>query len=467
MRGYRRWPLGPTTIRRRLMLGSAAAVAVAIGLASTVTFAVISGKLRDQVDASLRETVNQLAVVELLRADGREAALSSPAGADLELVRKKLVPALSDTTRYVQLLVADGSVIAPATAVARLPVRGRDVRLAHRGGEAFFSDVTVDGAPVRMLSLALDRGYAVQVGRPVGEVDETIAGMAWVLAAASAGGIALAAALGLLLTRATLRPVSELTDTAAHVMRTGDLSRRIESFGADELSRLAETFNSMLVELERSMRSQRRLVADASHELRTPLTSLRANLELLARAQDLSPGRRGRLLSHAVAQVEELGGLVADLLELAREGPTLETLEDVRLDLLVADAVERARRRHPERAFALDLSPTVLEAAPARLDRAVTNLLDNAQKWSPAGATIEVRVAGRALVVRDHGPGIAPEDLPHVFDRFYRAPTARGMPGSGLGLAIVRAVAESQGGYVEAANAPGGGAVLRVAFPKP
>jgi two-component system sensor histidine kinase MprB len=222
----------------------------------------------------------------------------------------------------------------------------------------------------------------------------------------------------------------------------------------------------MLEALEHSQRAQRRLVADASHELRTPLTSLRTNLEVLAAdGRGLDARDRERLRADVTGQLGELIALVSDLVDLAREEePALER-EELRLDELVAGAVARAARHAPDARFACELDPTLVVGVPARLDRAVANLLDNAAKWSPPGAAIDVSLRGGELSVRDRGPGIAAEDLPFVFDRFYRAPGARGRPGSGLGLAIVRQVAEAHGGEVEARGAPGGGALLAMRLP--
>jgi two-component system sensor histidine kinase MprB len=222
----------------------------------------------------------------------------------------------------------------------------------------------------------------------------------------------------------------------------------------------------MLEALEDSQRAQRQLVADASHELRTPLTSLRTNLEVLGSPRELPPGDRERLRTDVVAQLGELTELVGDLVELARDAePAGEPPEPVRLDELIEAALERARRHAPDVVFAAELEPCVVSGARGRLDRAVANLLDNAAKWSPRGATVDVRLSDGELTVRDRGPGIADEDLPHVFDRFYRAAAARGRAGSGLGLAIVRQVADLHGGAVSAEAAPGGGAVLRLALP--
>jgi two-component system sensor histidine kinase MprB len=280
----------------------------------------------------------------------------------------------------------------------------------------------------------------------------------------SLGGIALAVWLGRVVARAALTPVKQLTEAAEHVARTRDLSRRIRTDGTDELSRLGASFNTMLEALANAERSQRQLVADASHELRTPLTSLRTNIEVLS-SDMLAPDDKGRLLRDLIAQLDELTVLVADLVDLARDDEPDAAAEDVRLDTLVSDAVERARRHAADKVFFTDLHPCLVEGVPGRLDRAVTNLLDNAAKWSPPGGQIEVTVSDGEVRVRDHGPGIADSDLPYVFDRFYRAPAARGLPGSGLGLAIVRQVAEAHGGTVMAERANGGGASMRLKLP--
>jgi two-component system sensor histidine kinase MprB len=213
----------------------------------------------------------------------------------------------------------------------------------------------------------------------------------------------------------------------------------------------------MLGALEESTRAQSQLVADASHELRTPLTSLRTNIEVLAGDRTLPPGERRRLLNDVVEQLGEMTTLIAELIELARAEQQPQEPEDVRLDLLAADAVERARRNQPDVQFATDFRESLVSGVPATIERAVANLLDNAAKWSPPGGEVEVGVRDGAVTVRDHGPGIDEEDLPYVFDRFYRARTARGQPGSGLGLAIVRQIAEAHGGEVVAERAEGGG----------
>jgi two-component system sensor histidine kinase MprB len=265
--------------------------------------------------------------------------------------------------------------------------------------------------------------------------------------------------------RAALAPVRRLTEATEEVTATRDLSRRMADEGTDELGRLAASFNTMLAALEDSARSQRRFVADASHELRTPLTSLRTNIEVLARADDMPEGERERLLADVTEQLAEMSDLVAELVALDKAQDDPDAREDVRLDLVASEAVDRARRNRPGVTFTTKLEPSVVAGMPASIERAIDNLLDNAAKWSPEGGEVEVTVHDGQVVVRDHGPGIDEADLPYVFDRFYRAPSARGLPGSGLGLAIVRQVAEGHGGEVTAESANGGGTRIRLSLP--
>jgi two-component system sensor histidine kinase MprB len=218
----------------------------------------------------------------------------------------------------------------------------------------------------------------------------------------------------------------------------------------------------MLAALEEAARSQRQLVSDASHELRTPLTSLRTNIEVLARDRSMPADEREKLLHDVVAQLAEMTALVTELVELARGDSHPAESEDVRLDLLVSEVVEKARREYPHVQFVSDLHPAELHGVRSTIARAVSNLLDNAAKWSPPGGRVDVAVDDGQVVVRDHGPGIDEDDLPYVFDRFYRAPAARKLPGSGLGLAIVKQVAEAHGGGVDAERTEDGGTQMRL-----
>jgi two-component system, OmpR family, sensor histidine kinase MprB len=379
---------------------------------------------------------------------------------------------LGGATGYAQLVQSNGQVLRSDGTGSGLPITAATRAVAAGRHPAFLSDATVAGTHVRVLTEhAPLAGGVLQVALPLTDVDTTLAHLELVLAVVSLGGIALAAALGLLVSRAALVPVRRLTGAAEEVARTQDLGHRIPVGDGDELGRLAASFNTMLAALERSRLAQRQLVSDASHELRTPLTSVRANLDALAMGARLPERDRARVIAAARAQLSELTVLVGDLVDLSNTEIDALEVEAVRLDLAAAGAVERARLHWAGgRActFTLDAEPCLVRAAPARLDRAIANLLDNAVKWNPpfpSAGPVEMRVRDGRLQVRDHGPGISLEDLPRVFDRFYRAPAARGLPGSGLGLAIVRHFAETHGGSVHAANDPGGGARLTLELP--
>ena len=453
------------TLRRRLVLLTAAAVAVAVALASAGAWAIARGQLRAQVDDALESAVPK--VEEL--APGMPGDHVVPTSRPLPPEATRLVvPAdrFGGGAVYVQGLLADGTVV-PGPGSVALPVDD-SVRAVARGERApYFRDATVDGTHVRIHVARGLAGDALQLARPLTEVDATLGRLALLLGGVGLAGILVAAGLGLLVARATLRPVRRLTETAEHVASTRDLSQRLDADPAgDELDRLATSFNAMLGALEQSRDAQRQLVADASHELRTPLTSIRTNVELLARARGLPAADRERCLESARVQLEELTVLVGDLVDAARDGPVPEEeIEDLRLDEVVREAVAVARRHAPDRIIDVDAGPPCLvRGSRARVHRAVANLLDNAIKWSPPGEAVDVRVRDGVITVRDRGPGFAADDLPHVFDRFYRAPSARGLPGSGLGLAIVRQAAEAHGGCVRAENAEGGGARLTLSL---
>ena len=436
------------SFRARIAVGSAAAVALSIVVASVVVYVIARQQLRAPVDAALRDRAFEIQV-EPLR------LVTTPDGTQYLGLR----PQFGEARGYVQLVRANGDVLVPALQSVHLPVDKDVLAVAADDDAALWQDVTVDGMPLRVFTFSYGPGpgAAVQVARPLTEVEQSLNRIGIYLILVALGGIVIAGGLGLVVARAALTPVTRLTTTVERVTETQDLSERIDVDGKDELSRLAASFNTMLAALEESTRAQRQLVADASHELRTPLTSVRTNIEVLAGDHTLPPEDRRRLLSDVVEQLSEMTTLISELIELARAEQHIAEPEDVRLDVLVADVVERARRNRPEVGYSVTLEPTTVQGVPATIERAVGNLLDNAAKWSPPGEKVEVDLRGGQLVVRDHGPGIPEEDLPYVFDRFYRARAARGMPGSGLGLAIVRQVAESHGGDVVAERAEGGG----------
>ncbi len=433
------------TLRARLTLSAAFAVAAAVILASIAVYFVVRSELRSEVDESLRE---RAAVIE--RRPFEENFPHIPP------------PVLGEPGGYVQLVAADGSTLRQPGFTLELPVDERTREVATGERETFLEDATVSGTHVRMIVVPLANGVALQIARPLDEVDGVLDRLRWILFAIALGGSALAALLGLGVAQSALVPTRRLTEAAEDITATHDLRRRVDTDRKDELGRLAVAFNTMLGALEDSVEAQRRLVSDASHELRTPLTSLRTNVELLGKTDALPADERRQLLEDVDAELDELSRLIADVVDLARDGEPERIEEDVRLDQLVADAVDRARRRAPEITFETTLDESVVHGSRERLHRAVSNLLDNAVKWSPDGGAVEVRVADAVVSIRDHGPGIGEDDLPKVFDRFYRAADARGLPGSGLGLAIVRQVADSHGGSVSAARADGGGTIVRL-----
>lgn len=360
---------------------------------------------------------------------------------------------------YAQLVLRNGEVLR-TDGPASLPVTAATHAVAAGRRPSFFSDATVHGSGVRVLTERGPEGSVWQVAASLTDLQNTLKQLLLVLAAVCFGGILLAAALGLLVSRAALSPVRRLTGATEEVASTLDLAHRIPVRSGDELGRLAKSFNTMLSALERARLAQRQLVSDASHELRTPLTSVQANLDALALGDALTPQQRERAVASAQAQLRELTVLVGDLVDLSKTEVEEVEVEDVRLDLAVAAALKRTHLHAPTVRFELVADPCLVRASPARLDRAIVNLLDNAIKWSRPLGVVEVLVKDGHFEVRDHGPGIAAEDLPRVFDRFYRARSARGCPGSGLGLAIVRQFAETHGGTVRAENDPGGGARL-------
>jgi two-component system, OmpR family, sensor histidine kinase MprB len=364
-----------------------------------------------------------------------------------------------------------GTVFTPFPTGVTLPVGEVDLAIAAAGGGPLFRDVEVDGVHYRMVTtqavavVASSPGQAsqastvaLQVARDLTETDAFLGDLRTRLLLIGGSAVLAAGILAWFVSHRAVRPVAVLTQAAEHVAATRDLEVPIEVTRKDEIGRLAASFNTMLAALASSRSQQRRLVADAGHELRTPLTSLRTNIEVLARVEDMPAGDRAELLSDARQELEELSALVAELVDLAADAPP-EPQVAVRLDELVTDAADRFRRR-TGREVAVRVEPAPLDGRPGRLTRAVTNLLDNAGKFSPPGSAVEVTLRGGRVEVRDHGPGIAAEDLPRIFERFYRAVGARTTPGSGLGLAIVEEVAREHGGRAFAENAVDGGAVV-------
>jgi two-component system sensor histidine kinase MprB len=437
------------SLRTRLVAASMLAVVVALSGVIVVAYAAVRHELRRPLETQLRKQTVTLQ---------RQASVPDPFGLRLQT-------GIGEIGGYVQVIHTSGDTGRPPGQVP-LPITDTDRAVARDGDREVLRDATVDGRPVRMLTSPLRDDYAVQVALPATTVEAQLNRLTRAFLLMAAAGLALAAALAVLVARRTLAPVTGLTDAAAQIAETRDLTLRIDESRRDELGRLAASFNTMLSALEQSVGAQRQLVADASHELRTPLASLRTNAELLHRVDELPDDVREEVVTAIVGQVEELTSLVSDVVELARGDEPVESWEAVAYDDLVQRAVDRARRHWPTATFAVDTVPVTVRGVARRLDRAVTNLLDNAAKFGGPQAAITVRLtADGTLTVRDNGPGVPAAALPHVFGRFYRADEARALPGSGLGLAIVKQFAESHGGTVALRNADGGGTVAELRLP--
>ena len=449
------------SLRTRLVLAAALAVAVAVTAAAFFVYARTRGELHGEVDATLRERAS--AVVRERNRPGGAAApgQAGPNGNNL-FVRP---PPLGGAGGLVQT-VDDRGQIRTGPDTTEIPLIDGTTEVAAGTKEPFFADVDVAGTPLRVYTTRFNRNMALQVARPLTETNAVISDMGLALLATALVGVLVAAALGFIVARAALRPVRRLTAAVEDVTETRDLSRRIETTGNDEVGRLAGSFNEMLEALDESQRAQRRLAADAGHELRTPLTSLRTNIEVLVRNESLDPADRERLVRDVNAQIVEVSAMIGGMMEIARgDEPIDDEIGDVQLDRIVAGAVEEASFHWPDVRFVTDLRPSVVRGAGNRIERAVSNLLDNAGKWSPPAGQVEVTVRDGEVAVRDHGPGIAPEDVPFVFDRFWRAERARGTAGSGLGLAIVRQVADQHGATIAVETPADGGTRMRLRFP--
>ncbi|WP_329173124.1 HAMP domain-containing histidine kinase [Streptomyces decoyicus] len=447
-------------LRTRLALAASAAVAVmALGICAAA-FAIIKYQMTRQLELNLNQTATQ--AIHQRHDWGptpSDTLCQYPASPCIQIVPSD--PAKDPREPYV------------------LPVTDATRKVAEGRHTPFYTKLTVAGQPVRMVTMRLGtKDEAVQVAQRSDTVDRSVEQAAWTLSAAGAAGVLLAAALGYWVSRTGLAPVARLTATAERIAATRDAGHRIElpagpTAREDEITRLATSFNTMLGELEQSVTAQRRLVADASHELRTPLTALRTNAELLARADRLTDAQRDRASAALGRQLRAVTTLVNDLIELARDEEPQPLVEQVRPAALLEHAVGAAREHWPEITFSIAIAPSAagltIPGVPPRLSRLLSNLLDNAAKFSPPGGPVEAELTFASgaldLTVRDHGPGIAADDLPHVFDRFYRAKTARALPGSGLGLAMARQIARAHGAELTAERAPGGGALFRLRVP--
>jgi two-component system sensor histidine kinase MprB len=454
------------TFRTRIVVAATVAVAAAMAATTVAVYSIVRSELKSQVDSTLAsdaQRIEHMSFIVTLRPDAPPVLIprGGPFGESSSL----------------QVVTSNGQLVrvrSPNGLQPRLPVTRPVLAVAAGERRSASFDTHVLQTHVRILAVNVREataervGLAVEVAAPLSGVDHELKKIRdWILLIFLIG-LGVAALLGLLVSRTALRPIANLMRATEHVRETGDLAERIEVEGTDELARLATSFNGMLASLEQAERTQRQLVADASHELRTPLTSLRVNIEMLLRGElEDDPEERERLLIDVAEQIDELTSLISGVVELARSDAreSAEEATEFRFDELVAEAVSRAELHYPELHFELTRTPATLVGRPGAISRAVTNLIDNAGKWSAPGDTVEVTSDLSGLAVRDHGPGVDPKDLPFVFDRFYRSRAARKLPGSGIGLSIVRQVAQAHGGDAELGPADGGGAIAHLRLP--
>jgi two-component system, OmpR family, sensor histidine kinase MprB len=454
------------TLRARLAIALAVLAALSVVAVAVISYTTTDQGLRDQLDSTLVNSARQLPggdeVCESLEASGPGPIRDVGPLAGL----------------IVQCLDTNGQVLA-SLGPSDLPLNqpGVDVTpppsTASAGntgagphGPGYVSapwTQTFGGQPYRVVARPRPGGQMI-IGRSLAETNRVLGSLRLRSILLGLVIIVLAAVAGVLIARRTTQPVTRLSAAADEIAASGRLDIEVPPGGRDEIGRLSRAFASMLSALTRSRDQQQRLVQDAGHELRTPLTSLRANIDTLRRHPDLEAATRGRVLADLDSEVRELSSLVDELVALAVDARDDEPEQRLAFDRLVERAVDRALRRSG-RTILLDAEPAMVVGKPQQLLRAVGNLLDNAVKFSPDGTPIEVTVRPGRLQVRDHGPGIGPDDLPRVFDRFHRAVEARSLPGSGLGLAIVRQIVEDAGGTATAANHPEGGAIFTVKLP--
>ena len=448
------------TLRNRVSVAAAVGVLIVVAAVSSVLYFSYAASVHSRVDATLVDDAQQASSIAQRIKQSAGGSRSVP-----DFAKPVTVGSVE-----LQLFLGQVTVGQPTQFG---PLDSRDVAVAEGAQPPYFAKADDGGHQFRVYTAAMPGASGGALVRTIRAVDADngplhnaallLAGLTVAAAGVTYGAARLAAGR-------ILRPIAELTATVEHVTQTRDLTARLRSTGpnddrtSDEVGRLSSSFDTMLAALHESVTAQRQLVADASHELRTPLTSLTTNLDLLEDGAGLADPQAPALVRAAREQAGELDQLITDLLDLARYHESTPHRETVRLDLLTEQAVHRLRERVRHAIIAAELRPCLVHVDPAAVDHAISNLVDNAIKWSPPDAAVRVVVENGRVLVSDHGPGITHEDLPYIFERFYRATDARGMPGAGLGLAIVGSVAEANQGTVEVRTGPGG-STFTLAFP--
>lgn len=444
------------TFRLRVITATVAAAAIAVILASFASFLVARSAILHSVDVSLIQASQPThSVSEENRVTGSYSEIVLPNGSTLPPSNVRI-----DAT---VMNVAKGK---ESRVIRTVSIQGQSYReLIEPLPKNSLVNCQTSPTGVCQISTTSAQLYVVNITGQVTELTQLVTTLMLV----AAGGLLLALGLGLFLARQALHPLEKVTNEIETVALTNDLQYRLVEGDADELGRLRRVFNRLLRSVESSQTLQRQLVLDASHELRTPLTSLRTNAQVLSRAPELHPDELRQITDDMVTQVDELAALVTDLGELARGEKSEGDLETLRLDDCVDECVETARTYARIRDITIDveMETSYVLARHDRLNRAISNLLTNAVKFTPTGGRIIVKSWDGMITVSDSGPGISDEDRQFVFDRFWRAPSARSLPGSGLGLSIVAQVVEEIGGTIAVDHDPTlGGARFTITVPE-
>jgi two-component system sensor histidine kinase MprB len=447
---------GSLTLQRRVAYLTTIAVAVAVAATSAAGYFTLRFELYQTLDQELKLVASAVAV---------------PAAEDISSLGGLTEGALRAGNFSVAAIRADGRPFYVPGERVHLVLGDEELMVARvqDGASSARSGFATNGEEYRIVAVPITSlgNYALVLGRPLQPTKDILSSLWLVLMVFGAAGVILAGAAGAAVARSGLRPVRALSEAVEHVIETDHLDP-ITVTGNDELARFAHSFNRMLLSLASSRERQRQLIADAGHELRTPLTSLRTNIDLLAADQHtgmLDPEDRAAIFEDVSAQLAEFTSLIGDLVQLARDETVTASPEPIDFRDVVNAALERVRRRGPGLTFDVELNPFYVIGEADTLERAVANLLDNAVKWSPPGGTIRVQLEGDRLRVADQGPGIRDEDLPYVFDRFFRSEASRNTPGTGLGLSIVAQTVARHGGWVRAARSAQGGAEFTIRLP--
>ena len=454
LRRLRAW-LRALPLQRRVAYLTSVAVALAVAVTSVAGYMTLRISLYRALDAEMVQTASSLAAV--------------PVAQDIRTLGGLTERALRAGNVSVAAIRSDGEIFYVPDERDHLVLGPKELAVARlQSGYSARSGVTSGGEDYRIVSVPItDLGnYALVLGRPLQPTDDILSSLWLVLIIFGVAGVIIAAVVGAYVARSSLRPVRELSAAVEHVTVTKEL-RPITINATGDIAVLAESFNQMLQSLASSRDRQARLIADAGHELRTPLTSLRTNIELLAADAEsgmLKQQDRIDILADVKAQLVEFTDLIGDLVQLARD-ETAASPEALDFRNVVNAALDRVRRRAHGLAFDVELNPFYVVGDSDMLERAVTNLLDNAVKWSPPNGIIRVQLEGDRLRVADQGPGISEADMPFIFDRFYRGDSARQTSGTGLGLSIVAQTATQHGGWVTAGRSAQGGAEFTIQLP--